>query len=199
MLANDFQYSDPNNLVIFEGNHDTARIFSLLDENYDLFKLAMVYTATMRGIPQFFYGTEVLMKSPKQRDDGVVRSDFPGGWLNDKVSAFTGEGLTAQQRDAQLWLKNLLNWRKQTTTIHDGKLLHFAPQEGVYVYFRYDEHQTIMVVLNAGDQLVDLSLNRFKEIMQDTVQAKNVLEGGLVPLIKTLEVQPGSALILELL
>lgn len=199
MLANDFQYSDPNNLVIFEGNHDTARIFSLLDENYDLFKLAMVYTATMRGIPQFFYGTEVLMKSPKQRDDGVVRSDFPGGWLNDKVNAFTGEGLTPQQSNAQAWLKNLLNWRKQATTIHTGKLLHFAPQEGVYVYFRYDEHQTIMIVLNAGDQLVDLPLNRFNEIMKDSVQAKNVLEGGLVPLIKTLELQPGGALILELL
>ena len=43
----------------------------------------MVYFATLRGIPQFFYGSEVLLKSPKIRDDGATRADMLGGWAGD--------------------------------------------------------------------------------------------------------------------
>ncbi|MEM6768556.1 MAG: alpha-amylase family glycosyl hydrolase, partial [Bacteroidota bacterium] len=116
MVAQDFLYPDPMNLVIFPDNHDMQRIYGQMGEDIDLFNQAIVYVATMRGIPQYYYGTEILMSG--SGDHGIVRSDFPGGWDGDKVNAFTGEGLTKKQKEAQAMFKKLLNWRKGAEVIH---------------------------------------------------------------------------------
>jgi len=137
MLANDVVYADPSKLVLFEGNHDTNRIFSLVKENIDLYKMALTYILTAKRIPQLLYGTEVLMTSPTEgRHDGVVRSDFPGGFANSATNAFTGQGLSEPQRQAQQFVRTLLNYRKQSPALQSGDLLHFVPQDGVYVQFR---------------------------------------------------------------
>ncbi|MCS6190652.1 glycoside hydrolase family 13 protein [Shewanella baltica] len=137
MLANDVVYADPSQLVLFEGNHDTNRIFSLVKENIDLYKMALTYVLTAKRIPQLFYGTEVLMTSPTEgRHDGVVRSDFPGGFANSASNAFTGQGLSEPQRQALQFVRTLLNYRKQSPALQSGDLLHFVPQDGVYVQFR---------------------------------------------------------------
>lgn len=137
MLANDVVYADPSKLVLFEGNHDTNRIFSLVKENIDLYKMALTYVLTAKRIPQLFYGTEALMTSPTEgRHDGVVRSDFPGGFANSAANAFTGKGLSEPQRQAQQFVRTLLNYRKQSPALQSGDLLHFVPQDGVYVQFR---------------------------------------------------------------
>ncbi len=196
-LANDFQYPSPENLVIFEGNHDTSRIFSELSEDYRLYQMAMVYIATMRGIPQFFYGTEILMTSPKQRNDGKVRADFPGGWPDDTVNAFSGQGLSQAQLDAQQFIRRLLNWRKSATVIHTGRLMHFAPENGTYVYFRYNEHKKIMVVFNKNFHQVALDTERFNEMLTRQSTATEVLSGVSVSLAKSLALPPRSVMILE--
>ena len=137
MLANDVVYAEPSKLVLFEGNHDTNRIFSLVKENIDLYKMALTYVLTAKRIPQLFYGTEVLMTSPTEgRHDGVVRSDFPGGFANSATNAFTGQGLSEPQRQAQQFVRTLLNYRKQSPALQSGDLLHFVPQDGIYVQFR---------------------------------------------------------------
>ncbi|MCU7963478.1 glycoside hydrolase family 13 protein [Shewanella sp. SW32] len=137
MLANDVVYASPSQLVLFEGNHDTNRIFSLVKENIDLYKMALTYVLTAKRIPQLFYGTEVLMTSPTEgRHDGVVRSDFPGGFANSATNAFTGKGLSEPQRQAQQFIRTLLNYRKQSPALQSGDLLHFVPQDGIYVQFR---------------------------------------------------------------
>lgn len=137
MLANDVVYADPSKLVLFEGNHDTNRIFSLVKENIDLYKMALTYVLTAKHIPQLFYGTEVLMTSPTEgRHDGVVRSDFPGGFANSATNAFTSQGLSEPQRQAQQFIRTLLNYRKQSPALQSGDLLHFVPQDGIYVQFR---------------------------------------------------------------
>ncbi|MCU7985525.1 glycoside hydrolase family 13 protein [Shewanella sp. SW24] len=137
MLANDVVYADPSKLVLFEGNHDTNRIFSLVKENIDLYKMALTYVLTAKRIPQLFYGTEVLMTSPTEgRHDGVVRSDFPGGFANSAINAFTGKGLSEPQQQAQQFVSTLLNYRKQSLALQSGDLLHFVPQDGIYVQFR---------------------------------------------------------------
>ncbi|MCU8020040.1 MULTISPECIES: glycoside hydrolase family 13 protein [unclassified Shewanella] len=137
MLANDVVYADPSKLVLFEGNHDTNRIFSLVKENIDLYKMALTYVLTAKRIPQLFYGTEVLMTSPTEgRHDGIVRSDFPGGFANSATNAFTGQGLSEPQRQAQQFIRTLLNYRKQSPALQSGDLLHFVPQDGIYVQFR---------------------------------------------------------------
>lgn len=197
-LANDHIYPDPFNLVIFPENHDTSRIYSVLNEDLDLFKMAMVYMATMRGIPQFYYGSEVLLTSPKERDDGAVRADMPGGWKGDSKSAFTGKGLGAKEKDAQQFIKTLLNWRKQSAVIHQGKLQHFAPVDGIYVYFRYLGDKKVMVILNKNKQEKTLDLQRFDSLLEGAGTAIEVLGNKKITLDKSLSLPARSSFVLEL-
>ncbi|HEY9109515.1 MAG TPA: glycoside hydrolase family 13 protein [Roseateles sp.] len=197
-LAHDFVYPDPANLVLFDGNHDTPRIHSLLKHDVDLTKIALAYLATTRRIPQLFYGSELLMKSPTERDDGRVRGDMPGGWPGDQVNAFTGAGLTTEQRDMQDWTRRLFNWRKGAAVIHDGALMQFAPLEGVYVFFRFDASRTVMVVLNKNAKAVDLPLARFAERVAPGQRARDVLGGQTLTLGSGLAVPARAPLILEI-
>lgn len=196
-LANDFIYPDPDKLVIFAENHDTSRIYSLLNEDVDLFKMAMVYMASMRGIPQFYYGSEILMTSPKERDDGAVRADMPGGWKGDAKNAFTAKGLTAKERDMQAFMKKLLNWRKSSEVIHHGKLQHFAPVDGVYVYVRYLDKRAVMVVLNKNNEPKVLQLNRFHQFVEGKT-GMDVMSGAVLNLHDSLSVPAKTAQIIEL-
>jgi len=197
MMAMDFLYPDPMNLVTFPDNHDMARIWALLNHDYDLWKMAITHVMTNRGIPQLYYGTEILTDSPQHRDDGAVRSDFPGGWDGDKINAITGEGLTAQQKKAQTFVRELLHWRKTATAIHNGKLKHYRPENGVYVYFRYNDEQTIMVVINKSDDQA-LQLNRFSEVIGDYNSAKNAMTGATIKLNNELQLEGKSVVVLEL-
>ncbi|MDP2114800.1 MAG: alpha-amylase family glycosyl hydrolase, partial [Bacteroidota bacterium] len=176
-LANDFQYADPEKLVIFPDNHDMSRIYTQLGENYDLLKMSIAYYATTRGIPQIFYGTEILMSNPGTEEHGVIRSDFPGGWAGDQVNAFTGAGLTTQQKQAQDFFSKILNWRKSSEVIHSGKLKHFAPEDGVYVYFRYNQSGKVMVVLNKNTSEKSLNTSRFSEVMDNCTSGKEIISG----------------------
>jgi glycosidase len=151
----------------------------------------------MRGIPQFFYGTEILMTSPKRRDDGKVRSDFPGGWAGDTVNAFSGQGLSPYQREAQQFMRRLLNWRKSATVIHTGRLMHFAPENGTYVYFRYNDSKKVMVVFNKNSSQVTLDLARFGEILAPQSSATEVLSGQKLSLSKSLTVPARSVMLLD--
>ncbi len=196
-LAKDFVYPNPDALVVFPDNHDMPRFFAQVGEQEDLFYQGLVYTLTTRGVPQIYYGTEILMTSPTERDDGVIRSDFPGGWVGDPVNAFDGTGLSPQQSKAQSFLKQLLRWRKGSKVIHYGQLTHFAPQDGVYVYFRHDDSQKVMVVLNKNKAPYALSLDRFSEMIGETKEAKEVLGGKLLSLEEDLDLPPMEALILE--
>ncbi len=198
VLALDFLYADPDKLVVFPDNHDMSRIFTQLGEDYELWKTAMVWTLTTRGIPQLYYGTEILMTTPPEGDHGRIRSDYPGGWPGDAVNAFTGEGLTPRQLEARAFLQNLLKWRRSATAVHRGKLVHFAPENGVYVYFRYDDSQKLMVVLNKNDAPHTLALDRFREVLAGHHTARDVLRGGEVRLGEGLELPPRQPLILEL-
>ncbi len=198
MLANDFLYADPSNFVIFPDNHDISRFFTQVGEDFDLFRMGMAYTYTMRGIPQIYYGTEILMKNPGTEDHGIIRSDFPGGWPGDKVNAFTGAGLSTQQTEAQDLLRRLGLWRKKATAIHHGKLKHYLPENGTYVYFRYDDAQKVMVVLNKNETATPLPLERFADLIGNARSGKDVMTGQTHSLDKTLTVPRKTAMVLEL-
>ena len=200
-LANDFQYPDPDALVVFAENHDSSRLLAHLDGDLDLWKLGMAFIATTRGTPQFYYGSEVLLRGPKERDDGLLRADMPGGWAGDAANAFTGRGLTSAQREAQDWIRRLFQWRKRTPLLHAGKLMHYAPQDGVYVYFRYDAAtpgKSVMVALNKGDQARTLALDRFADFVKPGDRARDVLSGKDVELGASLSLPAKSATILQI-
>jgi glycosidase len=198
MLANDSLYPDPSNLVLFEGNHDENRLFSVVHQDMALYKMALAYVLTMPRIPQLYYGTEVLMTSDdKGRNDGIARRDFPGGWAGDKVNAFTGVGLTAQQKEAQSYLKALMNWRKNQPVIHHGKLMHYTPDRETYTYFRYDDQHIVMVVLNKNHADVSLDTARFREVLPPSASGVDVISGKSFDLSHNLNVPARSVLILE--
>ncbi|MEW6705045.1 MAG: glycoside hydrolase family 13 protein [Pseudomonadota bacterium] len=197
-LVNDRLYPEPSKMVLFEGNHDVPRIFSVLGEDLALWKMAMVYVATMPRTPQFYYGTEVLMTSPTQRDDGATRRDFPGGWPGDKVNAVSGAGLTAQQKEAQAFLRKLLNWRKSQPVVHSGQLMHYAPLGGTYVYFRHDGQRKVMVALNRGRSPARLAPTRFHEMLAGHESGTDVFSGEQFDLRKSITVPARSVLLLEL-
>jgi glycosidase len=198
MLSNDFLYVDPFKHVIFPDNHDMSRIYSQLGEDYNLYKLAMVYFTTIRGTPQFYYGTEVLMSNMGDNSHGNIRSDFPGGWQGDKINGFSGKGLTGKQLEAQTFIKKLLNWRKNSKVIHQGKLMHFVPIDGVYVYFRYDENKKVMIVLNKSKEKKGLDLKPFAEMLNGSISGLDVITGKKVFLQALLEIDSKQPMIIEL-
>ncbi|HEY6506306.1 MAG TPA: cyclomaltodextrinase C-terminal domain-containing protein, partial [Chitinophagaceae bacterium] len=198
-LANDFVYANPKDLMIFGDNHDMDRLFTQLKNNADLMQMALSYLLTIRGIPQIYYGTEVLLENTaKPNDHGLIRSDFPGGWKEDTVNGFTGAGLSNDQLRIQSFVKKLLNWRKNKKVIHDGNTLHFGPEKGVYVYFRYNKEEVVMVMLNKNNKPTTIKMERFAEIIKNKKSATNVLTGEQFSLQNEIMVAPLSATITEL-
>lgn len=198
LLANDFVYPDAGNLVVFPDNHDMQRFYTQVNEDASLTKMAAAFFLTTRGVPQIFYGTEVLMSSPGQKDDGIIRSDFPGGWSGDTVNAFTGAGLTAQQKGMQNYLKTILNWRKNKEVIYSGKLKHFAPENGIYVYFRYNQEETVMVVLNKNHEERTIPADRFNEITSGYQSGTEIISSVRIRDLDQILIPARSAMIIEL-
>ncbi len=175
-LANDFSYANPNNIMLFPDNHDMDRIFTQLKENLVNTKMALGYMLALPRIPQLYYGAEILMQnSAKPGDHGLIRTDFPGGWKDDKVNGFTGEGLTSDQAEMQSFLKKVLNYRKNSEAIHSGKTIHFAPENGVYTLFRIRNDEIVTVILNKNDKPISLDLNRFEEVGLTGKLVKNII------------------------
>ncbi|SFU36382.1 alpha-amylase family glycosyl hydrolase [Pseudoduganella namucuonensis] len=198
-LSQDHLYPDAANLVLFEGNHDLPRTFSVLDGDDALFRMAMAYVLTVPRIPQLYYGTEIQMTSTtKGRDDPSYRQDFPGGWDGDQVNAFTGAGLTEQQKAARAYLKKLLNWRKSQPVIHHGKLTHYGPRDNTYVYFRHDGDKKVMVAFNKNDKPATLKTARFHEMLAGVAGGTDVVTGQRHALRDELTLPARSAVILEL-
>lgn len=197
-LAMDYLYPDPDNLVIFPDNHDMSRIYTQLGEDDDLYKMAIAFYLTMRGIPQIYYGTEIKMSNPGTDSHGVIRSDFPGGWAGDKINAFTGNGLDSKQKDAQEFCRNLLQWRKTNTCVQKGKLMHYAPVDGVYTYFRYTDTACVMVVLNKNEKVYTLDPGRFTERLEGYSSARDVITNIHFDLNIPLNLAPRTVYVLEL-
>jgi glycosidase len=197
-LANDYMFGDLNNIMIFPDNHDMSRIYTRLDEDFDKWKMAMTLFFTTRGTLQFYYGTEILMNNPGTEDHGVIRSDFPGGWEGDAVNAFTGEGLTAQQKEAQDYIRTLAHLRRQSCALNMGEMLHYIPLGEVYVYFKSfgDEHK--MIVLNRNDAEVELGLERFQQGLEGFAQMNNVWTGEVEEIGTTLTLAPMGSYIFDL-
>jgi glycosidase len=175
-LSNDFLYKDPSRNVIFLDNHDMTRILSQVGESIPKVKMGVAWLMTCRGIPQLYYGTEVLMKGISN-PDGWVRLDFPGGWEGDKKNAFTQVGLTPEELDMHAYTKKLAQFRKASTAITKGKMTQYLPNEGLYVYFRYDNNQTVMCIMNTSKQERKVDFNEYEERTNGFSGGKEVVSG----------------------
>lgn len=178
----DLVYANPMNLLIFLDNHDTSRFCKNEEDakNIVRYKQAITYLLTTRGIPQIYYGTEILMAADKSEGDGCLRRDFPGGWKSDKVNCFTAEGRTDLQNEAFDYTRKLLNFRKGNEAICKGTMKHFSIFKGVYVYERKYNDKSVVVFMNGTDEKQTLSLVPYREILPsssatDFISGKNVV------------------------
>lgn len=174
-LAEDFAYKEPLNNCIFLDNHDMNRFYSVVNEDFAKYKMGMAMLLTMRGIPQLYYGDEVLMKNFKNPTDQDVRLDFPGGWAGDPNNKFNTAGRTPQENEAFNYVKTLANYRKNSSALTTGKTVQFIPQNGVYVYFRYDNRQTVMVISNTAKDEKKITIDRFAERTKGFTKFKNII------------------------
>ncbi len=197
VLAQDFLYQDPTRNVVFLDNHDMSRFYTVVGEDFSKYKAGMALLLTTRGIPQMYYGDEILMAG-EDNPDGLVRSDFPGGWASDKVNKFTAAGRTDKENEAFNYVRTLANYRKHTPALQTGKLMQYIPQKGIYVYFRYDAAKTVMVIYNSEPKDQTLSTDRFSERMAGFSKAINVINNETFNTIQTINIPGKTTFVLEL-
>jgi len=197
MLTQDFIYPDAYANVTFLDNHDMPRYFYNMGRDMNKFKMGLIFLLTTRGIPELYYGTELLMDGDYSIHP-TVRRDVPGGWKEDQTNSFVSSGRTKEQNDAYGFMKKLLDWRKTKPVIHQGKLIHFIPEENVYVYFRMLGSETVMVIMNGTDKEATIATKRYEEVMKGKTKGKNVLTEESLQDIGTIKVPAMTALILEL-
>ncbi|WP_345090704.1 glycoside hydrolase family 13 protein [Flavobacterium chungnamense] len=196
-FSNDFLYPNINNMFVFAENHDTQRI-NFVYPKFEDYKITMALIATIRGIPQLYYGSEIGMTGSKNVGDGDIRREFPGGWSDHKQNAFTKEGRTAEQEKYHAVTKKLFNWRKNKEVIHTGKTTHYIPENNVYVYFRYNEKESVMIIMNNSVEKQKMNINHFKESIKNNTSGKDVLTDKSFDLKNDIEIEGKSVLILEL-
>ena len=213
ILSHDFVYHDLSKMLIFPGNHDTARLGDVLGKNPAKVKLAMAMMATMRGIPQIFAGDELMFVSNNLRDagdHGGLRVDFPGGWKGDAVDLFTEEGRKAQTHNtdglevpqgqaAEMfdYVSRLFQWRKTKDVIHNGKTLHFMTRDNTYGYFRHDEEDVVFVYINNSQQPKNIPWSYYSEISEGLKDGVDVITGEPCEISDATVVPPCTALIVE--
>lgn len=196
-FANDFLYPNINNILVFAENHDTQR-FNQAYPKIEDYKLAMSLILTVRGIPQLYYGSEIGMSGDKGKGDGDIRRDFPGGWKDDSNNAFVRSGRTETQNQYFDFTKKLLNWRKSKEVIHTGKTLHYVPDNNVYVYFRYNDKERIMTIINNNTEKQVLNLNRFSEGLKSFTKGKDIISDKEISLQNSLTIPAKGSMIIEL-
>ena len=200
ILSRDFSYPDPSHIVVFADSHDADRYLATQGQDVRKLKMAMAFILTTRGIPLVYSGTEMLLTTEKDKNgDGYKRKDFPGGWKDDSINGFTGKNISPAQQEMMQCLKRLLNWRKDKEVMHTGKLKHFVPDNGVYVYFRYNEKETVMVALNYNEtDAKTLDRKRYGEFLSNFNSGKDVISGQNISDLGKITVQPKSVMIIEL-
>jgi glycosidase len=162
-LSQDILYKAPEKNCIFLDNHDMERFVSMIGSDMNKYKMGMNLLLTLRGIPQLYYGTELWMKNFKDPNDGMVRLDFPGGFPNDEKDKRLASGRNQTENTAFNYVKTLANFRKNNTALQTGKMMQWLPNDGLYVYFRYDQGSTVMVVLNTANKEKTLLFSNYGE------------------------------------
>ncbi len=200
-LAQDGLYDNPSLNLTFLDNHDLNRFYTIMKNDLKKYKMGIGLLLTMRGVPSIYYGTEILVKNPQlpRKSDGEVRMDFVGAWPQDKFNKFTVEGRTEEENEAFNYLKKLANWRKKNEAITKGKTTHFAVDNGVYVYFRYTDKKTVMVIINRNAKTQTVTFKKYDEILTTFTKAKDIITDNTLNLSdKTLQIEPDTIRIFEL-
>lgn len=196
-LALDYLYEDPQHVLTMLDNHDSDRFLLEMPENLGWWKQAFAFMLTTRGIPQMYYGDELLMHGSKEGSDGFVRRDMPGGFPGDKVNAFVDAGRTDMQREAWNFISRLANWRRGNEVISKGSLKHFMPENGVYVYQRSYKGKRVVVMMNGTDSENVIDGTIYREIMPEGTTLTDILSGEKITIAREMRLPARALYILE--
>lgn len=196
-VAQDFLIPNPDNVLVFLDNHDISRYMKTGDPLWK-FKQGVALLLTTRGIPQIYYGTELVERNDEVRRE--VRPDFPGGWAEDEVNAFTREGRTEEQNEAWDYLSALLQWRRKSEAIKHGHLVHYTPDDRTqtYVYAQTDGEHTVLVMLSGADEEKEVKMERFSEVIGNCTTGTDVVSGRTVDLTQPVVLAPREALVMDI-
>lgn len=198
-FTNDFLFPDINNILIFAENHDTKRLNQNYNNDIRKYKMAMALIATVRGIPQLYYGSEIGMAGDKDAGgDEAIRQDFPGGWEGDTNNAFTKEGRSETQNEYFDFTSKLFNWRKNKSVVHNGKMTHYIPEQNTYIYFRSNDTESVMVLINNNDVTKTVNTHRFQENIENFKTGKDIITDQIIDIKNEIILEPKSVMILEL-
>ncbi|MBK9223469.1 MAG: glycoside hydrolase family 13 protein [Flavobacterium sp.] len=198
-FTNDFLYPNINNIMTFVENHDTNRFNTVYKNDFKKYQIAMAMLATVRGIPQLYYGSEIGMDGDKdKKGDADIRKDFPGGWEGDSNNAFSQSGRTVEQQKYFDFTSKLFQWRKTNEAVHFGKMKHYIPENNVYVYFRYTDDKSVMVIVNNNVENQTIKTNRFQESIKNYTSGKDVLSDKSIDLKNDISIEGKSVVVLEL-
>ncbi|WP_312299425.1 glycoside hydrolase family 13 protein [Chryseobacterium sp.] len=198
-FTSDFLYPDTRNLLVFFENHDTERWNEIFNADPAAYKMGLTLISTVRGIPQIYYGSEIGMRGNKEKGgDADIRRDFPGGWKSDKQNAFNLSSQTPEQKEFFQFTQKLLNWRKGKEVIHNGKTKNFVPKDGVFTYFRYNDKESVMVILNNNKKDQTLDLKYFEEALKGFSKGEEIISGKELNLQKGITIPAKTSFIIEL-
>jgi glycosidase len=196
-LSLDYLYENPKNVLTFLDNHDTDRFLLTKPENLGSWKQGIAFLLTTRGIPQIYYGTELLMHGDKKKTDGDVRKDVPGGFPGDTNNEFTREGRSDLQNEAIDFLSKLATWRKGNKVISEGSLKHFMPENGMYVYERRLGDRRAVVIMNGTDRQLSVDMSIYREILPSGTTLRDVITGEQFTVTPEIHFAPRALYILE--
>lgn len=193
-ITQDFTIPDPDNVLVFLDNHDIDRFMDEGDPVWK-FKQGLAFLLTTRGIPQIYYGTEIAIAGKRN-----TRADFPGGWQEDTVNAFTPEGRDEMQNECWNFASKLLNWRRGSRPVTEGKLIHYTPDNATrcYVYARVYGGETVLVILNGSDSEKAVDMGRFAEVIGDSTTGRDVVTGETLDVTSSVNVPARGVYVLEL-
>lgn len=183
-LALDFVYENPMRVLRFLDNHDTERVIQSDIDSLQNWKQAVTLLLTIPGIPQIYYGTELLMSGTRQGGDGMVRKDVPGGFPGDEVNSFTRDGRTPLQNEAYDYIAAVNRWRKGSKAAAKGGMKHFMPDNGLYLYERRAGDDAFVVVMNGRDIPIEIDMTRYEEVVPVGAAYRDVVTGETIILRK---------------
>ena len=149
----DFLYDEPQDTLAFLDNHDLPRWCSRIKGKAKL-QQALAVLLTSPRIPQIYYGTEFMFAG-----DGKGTGD--GNYRQDAFQILDSPDVMAA--GVVPFLRKILEWRKGSRAVTKGRMKHFIPQQGVYVYFRQYGDEKVMVVVNGTSKRVDIDLSQYME------------------------------------
>ena len=199
-LSQDVLYQNPMNNCIFLDNHDMDRFATMIGGDMNKYKMGIAMLLTMRGIPQMYFGTETFLQNLDVAGDGRKRNPIPGAFIGAKSDKFTEAGRTDKENEAFNYVKTLANFRKNSPALKTGSMINFIPENGIFVYFRKNDNDLVMCIVNQNkEKVTEMDLSRFKETLGDRSTGKNVVSGETYHLDRKLLLQPESVKVIEII